>query len=243
MSVFGRMRKGAAAIFRAVAPATDGEAFCGATRRITGMATQIREGGRLCRAGSAVCFLGLAGFGVGAAPTVAVLPVVNVAGANWEQLKARQSNVCNTYLRDQFAARGFKQSPADAVLIEMKREGIDFSDDEQQRRANLFRLGHALHVDYIVLAVITDTRASTNSHILYSDSVGHARAKLWVLDVANEKPILSARRIDSESGGTRLSYDNKGSDREVQAAVNALRDGLKDFLSGWPVAKPHGRRR
>lgn len=174
---------------------------------------------------------------------VACIPVVNVAGANWEQLKARQSNVCNAYLRDQFAARGFKLAPADAVMSEMKREGVDFSDDEQQRRAILFQLGHALQVDYIVLAVITDTRASTNSHIIYSDSVGHASAKLWLLDVAHDKVVLSGRRIDSESGGSRLTYDNRGSDRQVQAAVNTLRDGLKDFLSAWPEQKPPSRRR
>jgi len=201
------------------------------------------DGGGLRRAGLAVGIVASVCSAYGSTPTVAVLPVVNVAGANWEQLKARQSNVCNAYLRDQFAARGFKQSPADAMLSEMKREGIDFSDDEQQRRAIMFQLGHALRVDYIVLAVITDTRASTNSHILYSDSIGHASAKIWVLDVAHEKAIVSGKRIDSESGGSRLAIDNRGSDRQVQAAVNALRDGLKDFLQNWPVDKSSGKRR
>jgi hypothetical protein len=204
---------------------------------------RISDGGGLRRAGLAVGFVVSVCSAFGSTPTVAVLPVVNVAGANWEQLKARQSNVCNAYLRDQFAARGFKLSPADAMLSEMKREGIDFSDDEQQRRAVMFQLGHALHVDYIVLAVITDTRASTNSHILYSDSIGHASAKIWVLDVAHDKAVVNGRKIDSESGGSRLAIDNRGSDRQVQAAVNALRDGLKDFLAEWPVAKVgRGRR-
>ena len=198
---------------------------------------RMMNGGGFCRAGLVAGLLGSVCFGFCSAPSVAVLPVVNVAGENWEQLKARQSNVCNAYLRDQFLARGFHISPADANLSEMKREGIDFSDDEQQRRAILFQLGHALHVDYIVLAVITDTRASTNSHVIYSDSVGHASAKIWVLDVAHEKAVLSGRKIDSESGGSRLSYDNRGSDRQVQAAVNTLRDGLKDFLATWPVEK------
>ena len=203
----------------------------------------IINGGALHRAGFALGFVALVCGAFAAPPSVAVLPVVNVAGENWELLKARQSNVCNAYLRDQFTVRGFHISPADANLSEMKREGIDFSDDEQQRRAILFQLGHALHVDYIVLAVITDTRASTNSHVIYSDSVGHASAKIWVLDVAHEKVVLSGRKIDSESGGSRLSYDNRGSDRQVQAAVNTLRDGLKDFLASWPVEKPPHRRR
>jgi len=199
------------------------------------------DGGSLFRASLVGLSLGLSG-AAAAAPSVALLPVVNVAGENWEQLKARQSNVCNSYLRDQFTSRGFKISPADAVLKEMKTEGIDFSDDEQQRRAILFQLGHALRVDFIVLAVITDTRASTNSHVIYTDSVGHASAKIWVLDVAHEKAVISGKRIDSESGGSRLTYDNRGSDRQVQAAVNALRDGLKDFLSGWPAATKPRRR-
>lgn len=197
----------------------------------------------LRRAGLTVGFMASVCIALGSAPTVAVVPVINIAGENWELLKARQSNVCNAYLHDQFTTRGFHISPADAMLSEMKREGIDFSDDEQQRRAILFQLGHALKVDYIVLAVITDTRASTNSHIIYSDSVGHASAKLWVLDVAHDKVILSGRKIDSESGGSRLTYDNRGSDRQVQAAVNTLRDGLKDFLGGWPLDKPPHRRR
>src|SRR5579871_2115881 len=140
-----------------------GEAFGRATRRITGMGLRMLDGGSLFRASLVGLSLGLSG-AAAAAPSVALLPVVNVAGENWEQLKARQSNVCNSYLRDQFTSRGFKISPADAVLKEMKTEGIDFSDDEQQRRAILFQLGHALRVDFIVLAVITDTRASTNSH-------------------------------------------------------------------------------
>ena len=207
------------------------------------MVKWLINGGVLRRAGFVAGLMATGCVAFASTPSVAVLPVVNVAGENWEQLKARQSNVCNAYLRDQFTARGFHIIPADAILSEMKHEGIDFSDDEQQRRAIMFQLGHALHVDYIVLAVITDTRASTNSHVIYSDSVGHASAKLWVLDVAHEKVVLSGRKIDSESGGSRLSYDNRGSDRQVQAAVNTLRDGLKDFLASWPVDKPPHRRR
>lgn len=191
--------------------------------------------GSICRAWLPALLVMATAPALASGPRVAVLPVVNEAGQNWEQLKARQTNVCNAYLHDQFARRGFRITPADAVLSEMKREGIDFSDDEQQRRAILFQLGHALNVDYVVLAVITDTRASVNSHVIYSDAVGHASAKIWVLDVAHEKPVMSGRRIDSESGGTRLGYDNRGSDRQVQAAVNTLRDGLKDFLGQWPV--------
>src|SRR5580692_6872705 len=43
-------------------------------------------------------------------PKIALVPVVNLAGEKWEQLKARQSNTCNAYLHDQFASRGFQIS-------------------------------------------------------------------------------------------------------------------------------------
>src|SRR5580692_7199783 len=91
--------------------------------------------------------LSCSAFSVG--PKIALIPVVNLAGENWEQLKARQSNTCNSYLHDQFVARGFQIARADEVLSEMKRENVDFNDEEQQRRAVLFKLGHELKVDYI----------------------------------------------------------------------------------------------
>ena len=88
--------------------------------------------------------LGLICFGRAVGPKVALVPVVNLAGEHWAELKARQCNSCNSYLHDQFAIRSFQISRADQVLTEMKHEDVDFSDEEQQRRAVLFKLGHEL---------------------------------------------------------------------------------------------------
>lgn len=173
---------------------------------------------------------------------VAIVPVVNVSGQQWEALKARQDNGCNDYLRNQFEGHGFDLVPPENILTEMRSQGVDFKDDESSRRDNLRAIGRAVKADYVILAMITDSNASKESHLIFNDEVGHATARVWIVDVAHGNVLMSGDRITSESGGTRLTYNSRGSDREVQAAINAMRDGFGEFLAKFPAKPVKGRR-
>jgi hypothetical protein len=112
---------------------------------------------------------------------------------------------------------------------------IDFSDEEQQKRATLYELGKKLNADYILLGVITHTEQKEFNRTLYKDIEGRTDAKIWFLDVKGEKPILSAKTVTGRSGGNRITL--KPSDRQIQAAANAFRDALKEFFIGYPERK------
>jgi hypothetical protein len=183
--------------------------------------------------------LGLAALACAAsAVRVALLPVVNASGFQWEDLKARQVNDCNDYLHEQFVEHGLELIPVNRVMHEMRAEGLTLNDDDPRRQDALVKLGKALGADFVVLAVITDTEATKDSHVVFTDAVGHATAQMWLVDAKTGQVSMSGKRFSEESGGTRLSYDNKGSDRQVQAAVNAVRDGVAEFLAKFPVVKP-----
>jgi hypothetical protein len=169
------------------------------------------------------------------APRVALVPVLNLSGEKWEELKARQISKSNEFLRTEFAKRGFSVVP-DAELTQAIGElKIDFTDEEQQKRSTLFELGKKLNADYILFGVITATEQKKQDRAFYKDVEGRADVKVWFLDVRGEKPLLSAKTVTGRSGGNRMSFDNKGSDRQVQASANAFRDALKEFFLAHPA--------
>lgn len=168
------------------------------------------------------------------APKVAFLPIQHLSGEKWEDLKRKQIDKGHQYLVNEFKSRGFEVVSADAVKQAVEQSGIDLSDEENHKRATLFDLGKKLNVDYIFFGVITGTDQKKQDRNLYKDTEGNCDMKIWLLNVREEKPILSAKVFTGRSGGARLSLDNKGSDRQVQATANAIRDGLKDFFVDFP---------
>lgn len=168
-------------------------------------------------------------------PRVVVVPVLNLSGEKWEELKAKQATKSNEYLAEQFTKRGFDLVPATEVKGAIDDLKIDFSDEEQQKRATLYELGKKLNADYILLGVITHTEQKEFNRTLYKDIEGRTDAKIWFLDVKGEKSILSAKTFTGRSGGNRITL--KPSDRQIQAAANAFRDALKEFFVGFPEGK------
>ncbi|MBV6457188.1 MAG: hypothetical protein HONBIEJF_00295 [Fimbriimonadaceae bacterium] len=168
------------------------------------------------------------------APKVALLPIQHLSGEKWEELKRKQIDKGHQFLASEFKARGFEVVSADAIKQALENSEIDLTDEENHKRAVLFELGKKLDVDYIFFGVITGTDQKKQDRNLYRDTEGSCDMKMWLLNVRDEKAILSAKVFTGRSGGARLSLDTKGSDRQVQATANALRDGLKDFFVDYP---------
>jgi hypothetical protein len=169
-------------------------------------------------------------------PRIAVLPIYNIAGEKWEELKEKEVKKGHEYLQTEFDKRNFEIVGQELVLKTLQSMKVDLTDEEQQRRSLLMDIGKKLDADYLIFAIITETSQKKQMRSLFMDTEGQTTVKLWLLDLNEEKPIISAKSFVGRSGG-RMTIDNKGSDRQIQATANAIRDALKDFLSKYPQVK------
>lgn len=69
---------------------------------------------------------------------VAILPAVDGTGMKDEKASARQCKSINSELVKLFQVRGFKFIPRSDIEAAIKNLGIDFSDEEQRKRATMF---------------------------------------------------------------------------------------------------------
>lgn len=170
-------------------------------------------------------------------PRIALVPTISTSGEKWADLTARQISKSSEFLKEQFLKRGFTLVPDAELTQAMGELKIDFTDEEQQKRSTLFDLAKKVKADFILFGVITATDQKKQDRLFYKDVEGRTDVKIWLLDVAAEKPILSAKTVSGRSGGDRMSFDRKGSDRQIQASANAFRDALKDFFLAYPEKK------
>lgn len=177
------------------------------------------------------------GFAQTARPKVAIIPLLNQSGEKWEELKSNQIKKATEYLTTEFGKRGFDLIPAEKVRAAIIEKKLDFEDEENQRKAVMYDLGKTLEADYVFFAVITQTDQKKQKRVFYHDTEGEATGKVWFLDVKAEQPIVSGKTFVSRSGGERLSFDHKGSDRQIQAAANVMRDALAEFFKSHPISK------
>ncbi|MDX2066346.1 MAG: hypothetical protein SFX74_11430 [Fimbriimonadaceae bacterium] len=159
-------------------------------------------------------------------PRIVLVPTHNLSGERWADLRRKQSNKIDQYLVTEFGKRKVEIVPRTEVEEAIKRLEIDFSDEEQLTRATMFRLGRELRATYLFLPVILATEQNFQDRDLYTDREGRTDVKVWFLDVANERPLVSARTFVGRSGGMRITL--KPSDRQIQAAANAVRDSLAE---------------
>lgn len=169
-------------------------------------------------------------------PTLALLPVVNVSGEKWEELKSRQVEKVNEHVVKEFTARGFAVVPGDAILEAVKRRELDLKDEEVWKRQTFFDLGKDVGAKYVLFIAITRTEQKQQNRALYTDLEGQAEIKMWLLNCESGEAIVSAKTFVGRSGGARVG-DGKGSNRQIQAAANAVGLGLRDFLKSFPVVK------
>lgn len=182
--------------------------------------------------------------GKSSAPSIAIVGVLNLSGEKWEELKKKQVRAVIDYLHTEFQKRGFSITPGHTVtqcLTDMK---LDMNDEENHRRSVLYEIGRRLDVDFVLFGVIVSTRQHERTRFLYTDIEGETQAKIWLLDVRHELPVVNAKTVTGRSGGYRgAPLLIKGSDRQVQSAINAFRDALLDFLKGFPVIQDRSRDR
>ena len=168
-------------------------------------------------------------------PRFVLFPTMNESGEKWEELKRKQNEKIDSYLREEFTKRGFEVVPAREVDEATRRLKIDFSDEEQLKRVTMFRLGKELKADYFYLPIIINTEQATQKRNLYDDKEGRTSVKAWFLNVTSEKPVFSAKTFNGRSGGNRITL--RPSDRQIQASANAVRDSLVEFFKDYPVLK------
>lgn len=173
--------------------------------------------------------------------TVAILPVLNSSGEKDQSQKQKQTESGDAELRKEFTERGFKvldRASVEKAIADLK---IDFSDEEQQKRDNLYKVGRAASASIVVFVVVTDVHQTLHQNLLSASREGTAKLKTWVLDVTNEKPMINAVVKEGKSGGGYFAGLDKGSARIVIAVANGIRDTLKDFFKPYPVAKERGK--
>lgn len=169
-------------------------------------------------------------------PTFAVVPTINISGEKWEELKDKQCKKVHEYLDETFAKRELKQIDSLTVINAIKKLELDFMDEDQPRKPLLESLAKEVKADYVVFAVITATEQKKQDRVFYQDIEGNATVKLWLYETKSNKSLISAKTFIGRSGGNRVG-SGKGSDRQIQAAANAVRDGLADFFKAYPEIK------
>ena len=166
--------------------------------------------------------------------TVAIVPVVNAGGEKNEEFRTRQTESGNTELAKEFTAHGFKLIDQAAITKAMTELKVDLSDEEQQKRDNLYKIGKAVNAELVVFVVITDTAQQFHVGVFNSSREGRAKIKMWLLDVKNEVSLLSAVTKEGKSGGGFFSGLDVGSKRIVIAVANGERDALANFFKPYP---------
>jgi hypothetical protein len=169
-------------------------------------------------------------------PKVAIIPIQHMSGEKWEELRNNQVAKGMEHLREEFTKRNFNLIPDTAVSAAIQELKIDLTDEEQHRRAVLLDIANKVNADFIYFGVITHTSQHMTNNLLSQKRRGLTTVKMWFLDVKNGKAILSAKSVQGESSsGTLGGTWGKGSDRQIQATANAIRDGLADFFKEYPV--------
>ncbi|MEI7578261.1 MAG: hypothetical protein WCK51_15340 [Armatimonadota bacterium] len=163
---------------------------------------------------------------VGATTTIAFIPGLNLSGEKNKDLMQRQSEKVAKFLSREFTKKGYQVVPEASVLEAIKALKIDLTDEEEYRKANFFALAKEVKADYIYVPVIVNSEQKQQDRDLYTDREGRTDVKAWFLDVKEEKAVFSGKLFIGRSGGLRITL--RPSDRQVQAAENAVSESLKE---------------
>lgn len=164
---------------------------------------------------------------------VAVVPPVNASGEKWQELKLRQCVKIQEWARRHLPAAGFRLVEEADVEGALRRLDLDMARSENWTPEKLLSVGQACGADYVLFAVVTFTEQKEQERIWYRDKEGRADVRVWLLDVRKDKALIEGVTFVGRSGGNRITIDNKGSERQIQAAANAVRDALRDFLAPY----------
>ena len=163
------------------------------------------------------------------ATKVAILPVVNSTGEKNEKASNAQCKLVANELLHQFRDRGFRVLEAEVVTAAMKKLDADMSDEEQRKRARMLEVGKEAGADLTVFVLITDQADSDSDPRIPKV----ATIKAWLLDVPQQKAILSARVQEGRSHFSNAF--NSGSIK--RALLMAVDDAFKDFFKPYRKGK------
>lgn len=167
---------------------------------------------------------------------VAILPVIDVTGEKDDQRKD-QSNAVLREATDQFRQRGFvvvEGALVEKAIADLK---LDFTDEETQRRENIYAVGKAVDADLVILSVVTNVYSKQRDAALTRKLEGLGKTKSWFLEVRTETPIFSAYVWEGKSEGD-LAVGRKGIRGRMSAAAgNSIRDVLNETLANFPRNK------
>jgi hypothetical protein len=171
--------------------------------------------------------------------TVAIIPVLNSSGETWEEGKKLQTSRAEEEIRALFTERGFNLVDSAAVRKAIDDLKVDFSDEEQQKRDVLYKVGDAVSADLVVFVVITDVDQRKVAKFLVTSTEGKAKMKAWLLGVKDRKAFMSAKVFEgsSKSGGL-IEIGEKGSSRKQLAVANGIRRVfVDDYLKDFPITQ------
>lgn len=163
---------------------------------------------------------------------IAILPVIDKSGEKDDQ-RRDQANAVKMEAYDQFFQRGFDVIDEGTVAKAVTASGVNFDDEEEHRKDNLYKMGKALNAD-LVMFVVVDQAYSKIKHNLFGDQrEGLAKTKTWIVDVKDQKPLLSAFIREGKSTGN-AGLGSKGNRSHMGAACsNATRDTLNAVLTSF----------
>lgn len=118
---------------------------------------------------------------------VALVPIINDSADPWQELKDKQKAEGAKYLVEALTTRGFVLINGEEVNKAIAKLGIDFNDDEQRTRANLFKVGGECGATLVFFVVIVESKQTTNTSLLTSRTNGFATVKLTLVDAKSRK--------------------------------------------------------
>lgn len=165
--------------------------------------------------------------------TVAVIPTVNGSGEKWGEFKQRQAGMIDDWAATHLPAAGYALTPRDDVRSALRALALDMTDEENWRRSVVLEVGKKAGADFVLFCAVTATEQKRQKRTWYEDVEGRTDVRVWLLDVKTGEALLTGKTVTGRSGGNRVSLDNKGSERQIQAAANAVRDATRDFLAPY----------
>lgn len=167
---------------------------------------------------------------------VALVPIINDSADPWQELKDKQKAEGTRFLVEALTTRGFALVNGEDVSKAIAKLKIDFNDEEQRNRANLFRIGNECGANLVFFVVIVESKQTTNNSLFTSRTNGFATVKLWLVDAIKQEVIFNAVKLQGRSTGSGI-VPGKGSERQVVAVRNTINDILKKWLEPYPVKK------
>ncbi|MES2460077.1 MAG: hypothetical protein V4671_05795 [Armatimonadota bacterium] len=178
---------------------------------------------------------------------VAILPVIDKSGEKDDQ-RRDQANAVKMEAYDQFFQRGFQIIDEATVAKAITDSGINFDDQEEHRKDNLYKVGKALNADLVMFVVVDQAYSKLKRNLFNEQREGLAKTRTWLVDVKDQKPLLSAFIREGKSTGN-AGLGSKGNRSHMGAACsNATRDTLnavldpfkRDKEKKWPGNKAKG---